>query len=165
MSAIDGNWGLVEKAVEKKIRDKDAKDGAERSGTEILQATRDSVRAIMMIRAFRMRGHLHADLDPLGIAKPLEDYNELSPQNYGFTEADYDRPIFIDHVLGLAERELGLAERKVRVELQLARRDGCRVHGSRSSRESVAPRSRAARRRGGNRLSSRAPEEAWRSGS
>ena len=55
----------------------------------------------MMIRAFRMRGHLHADLDPLGIAKPLEDYNELSPQNYGFTEADYDRPIFIDHVLGL----------------------------------------------------------------
>ena len=66
-----------------------------------MQATRDSVRAIMMIRAFRMRGHLHANLDPLGIAKPLEDYNELSPSAYGFTEADYDRPIFIDKVLGL----------------------------------------------------------------
>ena len=45
-----------------------------------MQATRDSVRAIMMIRAYRMRGHLHANLDPLGIAKPLEDYNELSPR-------------------------------------------------------------------------------------
>ena len=41
------------------------------------------------------------NLDPLGIAKPLEDYNELSAEAYGFTEADYDRPIFIDHVLGL----------------------------------------------------------------
>ena len=48
-----------------------------------------------------MRGHLHANLDPLGIAKPLEDYNELSPEAYGFTEADYDRKIFIDNVLGL----------------------------------------------------------------
>ena len=55
----------------------------------------------MMIRAYRMRGHLHANLDPLGIAKPLEDYNELSPATYGFTEADFDRPIFIDNVLGL----------------------------------------------------------------
>jgi 2-oxoglutarate dehydrogenase E1 component len=55
----------------------------------------------MMIRAYRMRGHLHANLDPLGIAKPFEDYNELSPTAYGFTEADYDRKIFIDNVLGL----------------------------------------------------------------
>ena len=54
-----------------------------------------------MIRAYRMRGHLHADLDPLGMAEEKDDYNELSPEAYGFTEADYDRPIFIDHVLGL----------------------------------------------------------------
>jgi 2-oxoglutarate dehydrogenase E1 component len=101
VSALDGNWGLVEKVIEKKLRDKGTGNGAEPGGADVLQATRDSVRAIMMIRAFRMRGHLHADLDPLGIAKPLEDYNELSPQAYGFTEADYDRPIFIDHVLGL----------------------------------------------------------------
>ena len=68
---------------------------------DVMQATRDSVRAIMMIRAYRMRGHLHAKLDPLGIAAPVEDYNELSPKSYGFTEADYDRKIFIDNVLGL----------------------------------------------------------------
>ncbi len=101
VSALDGNWGLVEKVIEKKVRDKAAANGTAASDADVLQATRDSVRAIMMIRAFRMRGHLHANLDPLGIAKPLEDYNELSAEAYGFTEADYDRPIFIDNVLGL----------------------------------------------------------------
>ena len=103
VSALDGDWGTVEKHIDKKVREKSAeKAGAAGvSEAEVLRATRDSVRAIMMIRAYRMRGHLHANLDPLGIANPLEDYNELSPEAYGFTEADYDRPIFIDHVLGL----------------------------------------------------------------
>ncbi|TAM96117.1 MAG: 2-oxoglutarate dehydrogenase E1 component, partial [Rhizobiaceae bacterium] len=89
VSALDGNWALVEKHLERKIRDNTvpkgvaqngaAADGTQPSEIEIHQQTRDSVRAIMMIRAYRMRGHLHANLDPLGIAKPLEDYNELSP--------------------------------------------------------------------------------------
>ncbi|MDP3897929.1 MAG: 2-oxoglutarate dehydrogenase E1 component [Mesorhizobium sp.] len=101
VSALDGNWGAVEKLIERKVKDKAAANGAGMSDAGVQQATRDSVRAIMMIRAYRMRGHLHANLDPLGIAKPMEDYNELSPENYGFGEADYDRPIFIDKVLGL----------------------------------------------------------------
>ncbi|CAM5432229.1 2-oxoglutarate dehydrogenase E1 component [Mesorhizobium sp. UC74_2] len=101
VSALDGNWGLVEKTIEKKVKEKAASNGVAVSEADVHQQTRDSVRAIMMIRAFRMRGHLHANLDPLGIANPLEDYNELSPANYGFTEADYDRPIFLDNVLGL----------------------------------------------------------------
>src|SRR5690606_12080716 len=101
VSALDGDWGQVEKHFEKKVKEKAAATGAKLSDTDLLRATRDSVRAIMMIRAYRMRGHLHADLDPLGLAEAKEDYNELSPETYGFTEADYDRPIFIDHVLGL----------------------------------------------------------------
>jgi len=101
VSALDGNWGLVEKHIEKKVREKSAANGAAASEADVLQATRDSVRAIMMIRAYRMRGHLHAKLDPLGIAQPIEDYDELSPISYGFTEADYGRRIFIDNVLGL----------------------------------------------------------------
>ncbi|RUU98542.1 2-oxoglutarate dehydrogenase E1 component [Mesorhizobium sp. M6A.T.Cr.TU.017.01.1.1] len=101
VSALDGNWGIVEKHIEKKAQDKAVMNGVALSDADVHQATRDSVRAIMMIRAYRMRGHLHANLDPLGIAKPLEDYNELSPENYGFTSADYDRPIFLDNVLGL----------------------------------------------------------------
>lgn len=101
VSALDGNWGIVEKHIEKKVQDKAVMNGVALSDADVHQATRDSVRAIMMIRAYRMRGHLHANLDPLGIAKPLEDYNELSSENYGFTSADYDRPIFLDNVLGL----------------------------------------------------------------
>ncbi len=101
VSALDGNWAQAEKHISEKLREKAQAKGAVVSDGDVLRATRDSVRAIMMIRAYRMRGHLHADLDPLGIAKPQEDYDELSPEAYGFTEADYDRPIFIDHVLGL----------------------------------------------------------------
>ena len=71
------------------------------SDEDVLRATRDAVRALMMIRAYRMRGHLHANLDPLGIEAPKDDHNELHPSAYGFEEADYDRPIFLDGVLGL----------------------------------------------------------------
>jgi 2-oxoglutarate dehydrogenase E1 component len=102
VSALDGNWGAVEKAVSDKLKGKAKQAGQSLDPAVAEQATRDSVRAIMMIRAFRMRGHLHANLDPLGLAQqPDDDYNELSPEAYGFTEADYDRPIFIDNVLGL----------------------------------------------------------------
>ena len=101
ISALDGDWGRVEKHFDGKLKDKAAKGAAALSDADLMRATRDSVRAIMMIRAYRMRGHLHANLDPLGLAEVKEDYNELSPENYGFTEADFDRPIFIDHVLGL----------------------------------------------------------------
>jgi 2-oxoglutarate dehydrogenase E1 component len=64
-----------------------------------ISATRDSIRALMLIRAYRVRGHLEAQLDPLGLKQPGH-YAELDPATYGFTEADMDRPIFIDRVLG-----------------------------------------------------------------
>ena len=66
----------------------------------IRAAALDSIRAIMMIRAYRVRGHLQADLDPLKL-EPYVPHPELDYRNYGFTEADLDRPIFIDNVLGL----------------------------------------------------------------
>jgi 2-oxoglutarate dehydrogenase E1 component len=62
-------------------------------------ATLDSIRALMLIRAYRVRGHLEAHLDPLGL-KQSGHHAELDPQSYRFTEADMDRPIFIDGVLG-----------------------------------------------------------------
>jgi 2-oxoglutarate dehydrogenase E1 component len=105
VSALDGDWPTVEKAVTKKLEAKAATApavaGQPASPEEIQRAARDSVRAIMMIRAYRMRGHLHANLDPLKIAAPVEDFNELSPANYGFQPDEYDRKIFIDNVLGL----------------------------------------------------------------
>ncbi len=101
VSALDGDWAEVEKHVENKVKEKAAKAGVALSEADSMQTTRDSVRALMMTRAYRIRGHLHANLDPLGLAVRQEDYNELSPENYGFTEADYDRKIFLDNVLGL----------------------------------------------------------------
>ncbi|MEP6968618.1 MAG: 2-oxoglutarate dehydrogenase E1 component, partial [Pseudomonadota bacterium] len=63
--------------------------------------TLDSLRAVMMIRAYRVRGHLKANLDPLGLATTAGDASELDPAAYGFSETDFDRPIFLDYVLGL----------------------------------------------------------------
>lgn len=59
-----------------------------------------SIRALMMIRAYRVRGHLEADLDPLKLHEKPK-HPELDPASYGFTEADWDKKIFINHVLGL----------------------------------------------------------------
>ena len=100
VSALDGNWIEVEKKVTDKVKEKAQKAGVEFSATEVQQATRDSVKALMMIRAYRMRGHLQADLDPLKLTPPREA-PELDPASYGFYESDLDRKIFIDNVLGL----------------------------------------------------------------
>jgi 2-oxoglutarate dehydrogenase E1 component len=70
------------------------------SEADIRRATLDSLRAIMLIRAYRIRGHLKAKLDPLQLAAP-EPHPELDPSHYGFGPDDWDRPIFIDNVLGL----------------------------------------------------------------
>ena len=99
-SALDGNWAQVEKAVGGKIAAKAQAAGSNLTSADIQQATRDSVRALMLIRAYRMRGHFHANLDPLGI-EGQKDHEELDPRSYGFTDADFDRKIFLDHVLGL----------------------------------------------------------------
>jgi 2-oxoglutarate dehydrogenase E1 component len=99
--ALDGDWPAAQKAISEKIKSKAAEIATEApSEDSVMRATRDSVRALMMIRAYRMRGHLHANLDPLGL-EPKRDHEELHPGNYGFDEADYDRKIFIDNVLGL----------------------------------------------------------------
>ena len=100
VSALDGNWAVVEKVVSDKLGGKAKAAGAAISASDVQQATRDSVRAIMLIRAYRMRGHLHAKLDPLGI-ETGKDPEELSPAAFGFGEADLDRKIFIDNVLGM----------------------------------------------------------------
>jgi 2-oxoglutarate dehydrogenase E1 component len=99
-SALDGNWAEVEKAVGTKIAAKAQAKGGELTAADVHQATRDSVRALMLIRAYRMRGHFHAKLDPLGI-EPPRDREELDPRSYGFVESDFDRKIFLDHVLGM----------------------------------------------------------------
>ncbi|HSR72097.1 MAG TPA: 2-oxoglutarate dehydrogenase E1 component [Kiloniellales bacterium] len=74
--------------------------GREITAADIRAATIDSIRALMLIRAYRVRGHLEADLDPLGLRR-IDPHPELDPRSYGFTDDDFDRPIFINKVLGL----------------------------------------------------------------
>jgi 2-oxoglutarate dehydrogenase E1 component len=66
---------------------------------QVRDAIIPSLRALMLIRSYRVRGHLEARLDPLGLTVP-KSHPELDPATYGFTAADLDRPIFIDNVLG-----------------------------------------------------------------
>ena len=85
--------------LEKENSSSDLKD------VSVTQAAKDSVRAIMLIRAYRIRGHLIANLDPLDIQQ-RDEHPELKPETYGFTQKDYNRDIFLDGVLGLQKANL-----------------------------------------------------------
>ncbi|KIC26286.1 2-oxoglutarate dehydrogenase E1 component [Leisingera sp. ANG-M6] len=100
--ALTGEWPAPAEAkgAGKKIKDKAAAKGVELTDDQVQRAVLDSIRALMLIRAYRIRGHLAADLDPLGM-RAATPHPELDPKSYGFTDADMDRPIFIDNVLGL----------------------------------------------------------------
>ncbi len=104
VAALDGQWSETERRIGGKISAKlgplAQAGGVELVPADVMQATRDSIQALMLIRAYRMRGHFHAKLDPLGL-EPEKDEAELDPRSYGFGEADMDRKIFLDKVLGL----------------------------------------------------------------
>ncbi|GAA6209545.1 2-oxoglutarate dehydrogenase E1 component [Cognatishimia sp. WU-CL00825] len=101
-SALTGEYPAPAevKGAGDKIKAKAAEKGVEVSDEAVKQAVLDSIRALMLIRAYRIRGHLVADLDPLGM-RDKTPHPELDPASYGFAGADLDRPIFIDNVLGL----------------------------------------------------------------
>jgi 2-oxoglutarate dehydrogenase E1 component len=108
-AALTGEWAAPPvregKAAGDKIAAKAAEAGIALSQDQIQRAVLDSIRALMIIRAYRIRGHLAADLDPLGMAEK-GSHPELDPASYGFAEADMDRPIFIDNVLGLTHASM-----------------------------------------------------------
>jgi 2-oxoglutarate dehydrogenase E1 component len=106
IAALTGD-GSLDKAAPEKAAKKALQIAAEvkagrpgLSPEDVRRETLDSIRALMMIRAYRIRGHLAADLDPLKIAS-FGEQPELDPESYGFGPNDLDRPIFIDGVLGL----------------------------------------------------------------
>src|ERR1700759_633259 len=68
---------------------KPAKPGAKSAAAEAPNAravAQDSIRAIQLVRAYRIIGHLEADLDPLKIT-PRQAHPQLAPAFYGFHEA------------------------------------------------------------------------------
>jgi 2-oxoglutarate dehydrogenase E1 component len=95
--------------------------GAGASAEDVHKAVKDSIAAIMLIRAYRMRGHLAADLDPLKLTS-FGEQPELSPATYGFTDDDLDREIFINGYLGLETAT-------VRQMLDILKRTYCSTFG------------------------------------
>lgn len=87
----------------KQIGREPGKDQAKSLNTEQLQLT---VRALQMIHAYRVRGHLLADLDPLGL-EHQEPHPELDPQSYGFKPEDYDKEVVLDGTLGRERATVG----------------------------------------------------------
>src|ERR1700758_4006112 len=119
--ALDAGWQEASAAIGGKLKAQAQARGVDITSAEVERATRDSIRALMLIRAYRARGHFHANLDPLGLEPPKNE-EELDPRSYGFGEADLDRRIFLDHVLGL---EFGT----VREIVAILRRTYCQTLG------------------------------------
>jgi hypothetical protein len=95
-AGLDPTRMTIEKVA---ARAKEAAGSAGKSEAEIRQAAEDSIRAMMLIRTYRVRGHLAADLDPLGLAK-RELPADLTPEYHGFTGAALDRPVYLGGTMG-----------------------------------------------------------------
>src|SRR5215831_6200004 len=121
LTGATDDWQQAGAAITGKLQAQAHTRGVEVTAAEIERATRDSIRALMLIRAYRARGHFHANLDPLGL-EPPKNQEELDPRSYGFGKGDLDHRIFLDNVLGL---EFGT----VREIVAILRRTYCQTLG------------------------------------
>ena len=96
---LDPTQATVE-AFKKAAAEKAATTTTDRQA--IQRAADDSVRAMMLIRTYRVRGHLAADLDPLGLHKS-DCPADLTPEYHGFGPEDLDRPVYIAGTLGFEQ--------------------------------------------------------------
>ncbi len=104
------------KAVNKAVKKAAGKPDAAPTTADVSRATDDTVRASMLIRTYRVRGHLAADLDPLGMAK-RDLPADLTPEYHGLT--DLDRPVYIGGLIA------GLETVTVRELVAILRRNYC----------------------------------------
>jgi 2-oxoglutarate dehydrogenase E1 component len=97
---LDPTEATIEKVAEK------AKAAVTATGVTdeaaIRRAADDSIRAMMLIRTYRVRGHLAANLDPLGLTK-RELPADLTPAYHGFADTDLDRKIYLGGCLGFEQ--------------------------------------------------------------
>ncbi|MBM3929568.1 MAG: 2-oxoglutarate dehydrogenase E1 component, partial [Sphingomonadales bacterium] len=80
---------------------KPAPAAAPAASPDAIRAAADaSIRAMTLIRTYRVRGHLAANLDPLGLStRELPD--DLKTEYHGFTDDQIDTPVYLGGVLGL----------------------------------------------------------------
>ena len=89
----------MQAAVKAAVRDASAKAGKPVDEAAIARAADRSIRAMMLIRTYRVRGHLAADLDPLGLSQQ-ELPADLTPEYHGFVGAELDEPVFLGGTMG-----------------------------------------------------------------
>ena len=90
-------------AANKNVKGSGASALAGKTEAEIRAAAYDTQRTFVLIRSYRIRGHLEADLDPLHLTKTTR-HRELDPATYGFGDNDWDREILVFGALGLGEK-------------------------------------------------------------
>jgi 2-oxoglutarate dehydrogenase E1 component len=95
-AGLDPTRMSIEKVAAKS---REAAQASGKSEAEIQQAAQDSIRAMMLIRTYRVRGHLAADLDPLGLAK-RDLPADLTPEFHGFSAGELDRPVYLGGTMG-----------------------------------------------------------------
>jgi 2-oxoglutarate dehydrogenase E1 component len=113
-SGLDPTLMSIEKIAAKA---KEAAVAAGRSDADVAQAANDSICAMMLIRTYRVRGHLAADLDPLGLIQ-RDMPADLTPEFHGFSGAGLDRPVYLGGALGLQQAT-------VREVVEILRRNYC----------------------------------------
>jgi len=111
---LDPTQLSIEKVAEKA---REAAHATGASAAEIERAANDSICAMMLIRTYRVRGHLAADLDPLGLHRH-ELPEDLTPEFHGFTGDGLDRPVWVGGALGLEQAT-------VRELVEILRRNYC----------------------------------------
>ena len=74
-------------------------DESEKFNYQLLaDSNKDSISAVSLVRAYRLRGHLLANLDPLNMRE--SDYlDELHPEFYGFKKENYNKKIFLNGII------------------------------------------------------------------
>ena len=83
----------------KRIKYESTKSTTKVTNNEDLETAKsESIKAIALIRAYRIRGHLIANLDPLNLMERKYLY-ELHPEDHGFKKEDYDKKIFLGSYL------------------------------------------------------------------
>ncbi|HYD24020.1 MAG TPA: 2-oxoglutarate dehydrogenase E1 component [Croceibacterium sp.] len=86
-------------AMKLAVKQASAHAGKPADDASVERAAGDSIRAMMLVRTYRVRGHLAADLDPLGLTK-LELPEDLTPEYHGFSGEALERPVYLGGTLG-----------------------------------------------------------------
>ena len=95
---IDELQKKIEKEDDNKINNEKI-DKSEKFNFQLLaDSNKDSISAVALIRAYRLRGHLLANLDPLEM-RESEYLDELHPEFYGFKKQNYEKKIFLNGVI------------------------------------------------------------------